>query len=358
MKILERYILSEFVRLFVLAMLAFVLLFLMVDVFENMNAIMKRGVPAAKVAIFFLYKVPFILSQTAPIAVLVSTLISLGQFKRNNEITAMKAGGVRLGRVLLPLLVAGAVISIGVLVMNEYVTPSAMRAADNLKAGWSGAQGRNLSSTGMWLRTPEGILNIRQFDMKKNEVHGITLYEMERPFTVKGRINARSAAWQGDAWVADKAEQWSFPVKGRAVVKEASNLPINGIFPPESLAGAENMHKNMSFFELKRYVERLVADGYNATRYKMELYAKASFPLVNFIMALIGISFALLRTGRTSGIAVGIAMSMVIAFGYWVVFAMSKSLGVAGVVPPLVAALFTNVLFLAVGALLFGYVRE
>lgn len=358
MKILERYVLSEFLKLFVLASLAFVLLFLMVDVFENMNAIMKRGVPAARAAVFFLYKVPFILSQTAPIAALVATLISLGQFKRNNEITAMKAGGVRLGRVLLPLLAAGAVISAGVLVMNEYVTPSAMRRADNLKAGWSGAQGGTLSSSGMWLRTQEGILNIRQFDMKKNEIHGITLYELEKPFAVKGRVNARSAAWQGNAWVADKAEQWRFLVKGRAVVKDVSNLSVEGILPPDSLAGAENMHKNMGFFALKRYVDGLVADGYNATRYKMELYSKASFPLVNFMMVLIGISFALLRTGRTSGIAVGVGMSMVIAFGYWVVFAISKSLGVAGLVPPLVAALFPNVLFLAAGALLFGYVKE
>ncbi|MBI5562404.1 MAG: LPS export ABC transporter permease LptG [Deltaproteobacteria bacterium] len=357
MKILERYILVEFIKLFAMAALAFLALFLVINLFENMDGLMKHNVPLGPSALFFAYQAPFIVSQTSAVAALLATLLSLGALSKHGEITALKSGGVRLLSALTPLFFAGAVISVSVILMNETIVPAAQRRVDSFKRQWYGAQGRGFGHSGMWVRTEGGILNVRQTDIQKNELNGVTLYLLERPFTVAGRIGAQNARWKDGAWMAAEAEVWRFAADGHAVKTAEANAALPGVMPPEELIGAEGAYKNMTIFELNRYINGLVAEGYNAVRFKIDLYGKITFPLVNFIMIMVGIPFAL-KTGRHGGIAIGVGISVLVAFSFWVVFAVMRSIGVNGVVPPLVAAAFPDLLFFAAGGLMLGYVRE
>lgn len=357
MKILERYILTEFAKLLTIAVLAFLVLFMMIDLFENMDNLMKHGVPFFSSVLFFIYKVPFIIVQISPVAVLIAVLLSLGLFSKHGEVTAIKAGGVRLLKVLLPLLAAGLLISLAVMLINESVAPTAMKRVDAFKQQWFGLQGGTFGKEGMWVRTSRGIFNIRQMDLKKSELKGFTLYEIEKPFKLKDRLQSKVVVWKDKKWVASEATVWSFSDKGEAVKKDVGSIEVTGLMEPEDLADVENLQKNMGFIELRKYIQGLEADGYEASRYKIDLYGKITFPLVNFIMVLVGIPFAL-KTGRHGGIAVGIGLSVVIAFSYWVVFAITRSLGQAGMVPPMLSAAFPDILFFAVGALMYGYVRQ
>jgi len=357
MKTLERYILTEFAKLLAMAMAAFVVLFLMIDIFENMGALMKHDVPLMPSVLFFLYKIPYIVGQTSPVAALLATLLTLGALARHVEITALKSGGVRLLRALVPVLAAGFVLSIAVILMNELVVPAAQGRVELFRRQWFGMQGRGFGASGIWMRTEGGLLNVRQMDTEKNELNGVTLYIVDKPFVVTGRVNARDAVWKDGAWTAASAEVWRFTPDGKAEKTQAKGVALPGVMPPDELASAESAYKNMSFFELRNYVNRLVAEGYNAARFKIDLYGKITFPLVNFIMILVGIPFAL-KTGRHGGIAAGIGISIIVAFSFWVVFAVMRSVGMSGAIAPLVAAVFPDVLFFAAGALMLGYVRE
>ncbi len=357
MKTLSKHILAEFSKLLAIAVAAFIMLFVMIDIFENMNSIMKYSVPLWPAVTFFLCKIPFIIGQVAPIAVLLSVLLTLGILARHGEITAIKAGGIRLLDVLAPLFISGAVISSGVFMLNEYVTPAAMRKADGFRRQWFAAQTSSFGAEGIWFRTNEGIVNIRQADFKKNELHGVTVFTIGKPFAITERTFARDAVWKDGRWAADEAVIWSFEKDGRAVEAKHKGAAVEGLYAPEDLAGVEDVQKNMSLSEMRRYVNNLEAEGYEAFKYRTDLYGKVAFPLVSFIMVFVGIPFAL-KTGRHSGIAAGIGLSVVIAFSYWVIFAAARSLGASGIVPPLVAAFFPDVLFLAVGALMIGFVKQ
>lgn len=357
MRLLEKYILSEFFKLLAIATFAFILLFILVDLFENMDNLLKHDVPFLAGLVFFLYKIPFIISQISPVAVLVSVLLSLGLLAKHGEVTAMKAGGIRLLRAITPLLLIGLLISASVILMNEYVTPAAMKKADSFRSQWFGERGSTFGQTGMWLRSSQGIFNIRQVDVKSKQLFGVVFYGIEKPFGVKSRVQARTLYWQDEKWIAPAATVWSFTEYGEAESSEVTNFVLEGLVEPEDLVNIENIQKNMSFKELRDYIHGLEADGYDATRYKVDLYGKISFPLVNFIMVLLGVPFAL-KTGRHSGIAAGVGISVVIAFSYWIIFALTRSLSQTGAVPPIIAALFPDALFFAIGALMFGYVRE
>ncbi len=357
MKLIERYIVSEFLKLLALAIVSMVLIFILFDLFENMDNLMKYNVPVLAAGVFFIYKIPFIIGQISPVSVLVAVLISVGLLAKHNEMTAIKAGGVRLLRAVAPLLALGVVISFSVILMNEYVTPTALKKVDTFRKQWFGAQGGSFGKEGMWVKTSEGIINIRRLDITKERVYGVTVYSLEKPFRIRERASARAAAWQDGQWVASDATVWDFAPGGEAQRNVEPAYAIPGLAAPEDLLTIEDLRKNMGFFELRQYIKGLEADGYEANRYRVDLYGKISFPFVNFIMVIVGIPFAL-KTGRHSGIATGVALSVVIAFSYWIVFALTRSLGQSGAVPPFIASAFPDALFLAIGALMMGYVRE
>lgn len=357
MKILERHVLSEFLRIMTMALTGFIVLFITVDLFENVDTLIEHKVPVLASFIFFIYKLPFIIGQVAPVAVLVGVLLSLGILSKHGEITAMKAGGVRLLKTVYPLLAAGLAISLAIILMNEYLTPAAQKKVDSFRKQWFGVQGGTFGKEGLWVKSNGGILNIRHIDFRKNALYGITYYELQKPFKVRSRVEAKSAVWMDDRWVAEAATVWTFTEEGEALAEGTEELVLKGLSNPEELVNLENFQQNMSFLELKDYIGELEEDGYDTAKYRIDLWSKVSFPLVNFIMALVGIPFAL-KTGRHSGIAAGVGLSIVIAFSYWMVYALTRSLGHGGMLPPVMAAFFPDVLFLAIGSLMYGFVRQ
>lgn len=359
MKTLERYILTEFLSLLAISIASFIVLFVMVDVFENMDTLVRNSVPIVPSIKFFLYKIPFIISQVSPISVLLAVLLSLGILSGKGELTAVKAGGIRLLRAFIPLFAAGAVISLAMMLINESIAPVAMRKAEGIKMAWlSPGEISSFGKEGLWTRTRDSIFNIREFDLKESVLNGVTAYVIEKPsFRIKRRIHSRRAVWKDNSWVAEKASVWDFPAAGGVERSTVEGLGLEGLWDPEALAGVEDIRKVMGFSELRGYVKNLESEGYEASAYKTDLYGRLTFPFINLIMVFVGIPFAL-KTGRHGGIAAGVALSVVIGFSYWVVFAAAKSLGGAGVVPPLLAASFPDALFLAAGALMLGYVRE
>lgn len=357
MNILARYISVEFLKLLVLTVLAFVLIFVMIDLSDNVDNLLLHNVPIGPSALFVLYKIPFMVSQIAPVSVLVAVMISLGILDKHGEITAMKAGGVRLLRVIAPLLLLGLLISVAIILMDEFITPASLKKVDNFKKQWFGMQVRSIGAEGMWVRTSSGIINIKRVDLEKKQLQGVTVYNIEKPFQLKERVNARVIKWEDGRWFTRNASFRTFAGGVEAEKKADASYELEGLAAPEDLGNMKTLHKNMGFMELKQYIKGLEDDGYETTRYRIDLYGKISFPFVNFVMVLVGIPFAL-KTGRHSGIAAGLGLSVAIAFSYWVVFAVTRSLGQGGVIPPLVASAFPDVIFLAIGALMIGYVRE
>ncbi len=357
MRTLDRYILREFGKIFSITVLSFISVFMIVDVFENMDDLMEHGVPLWVGVGFFLYKFPYIFGQVLPVSILLSVLISIGIFSRNGELTAVKASGISLLRVLSPLFMCGLVASVGVMFINESITPVTMKKVNSIRKTWledikMGVFGKR----GFWLRGGDGIYNIKEMDLKNNTLRGVVLYEFGRGFEFTGRIQAREVVWRNDNWRADNATGWGLS-GGRVVRKKVDKVVFDGLKSPDELVSAERGYEQMGLVELYRYIQGLEKEGYDTSRYRVDLYSKITFPLVNFIMVLVGIPFAL-KTGRSGGIAVGVGLSVIIGFSYWIIFAISRSLGHSGVFPPLFSAVFPDIFFFAVGVFMLSGIRQ
>jgi lipopolysaccharide export system permease protein len=132
MKVLKKHILKEFLGVLRITTLAFITLFLLMDIVEKVDDLIEHNVPLWTGLNYFLFKLPFMFCQVAPVSVLLAVLISLGTLNKNGEITAVKAGGISLMNALSALFVSGILISALVIVIKESVTPATNKLVDKI----------------------------------------------------------------------------------------------------------------------------------------------------------------------------------------------------------------------------------
>ena len=126
---------------------------------------------------------------------------------------------------------------------------------------------------------------------------------------------------------------------------------------PEDFVKVKDIGEQLTFFELRRFTKRLRSEGYDASRFIVDMHARMAFPLICFVMTLIAISLGIRMRGA-GGTVAGIGLSIVIALSYWVINAFSVSLGYALILPPVVSAWFASILFFAVGGVLMSTVER
>ena len=132
MKIIDRYIIREFTKLFAIICITFIALYLIVDFFEKIRMFLSNNASIAQMASYFLYSIPMIISLVLPSAVLLATLMAYGSFSKHNEITAMKANGISLYRISLPALIFAAVLAVFLFYFSELITPASIQKTENI----------------------------------------------------------------------------------------------------------------------------------------------------------------------------------------------------------------------------------
>lgn len=354
MTLISRYILGTFYRIFGLALAAFVGLYLLVDFFERVDNFIEHGAAAHLYLSYFALKVPFIAVQVVPLACLLAVFMTLGGFSRSNELTAMHSAGISLLRITLPLLVTGLFISLLSLLAYEYLVPQCVRQANNIYT--SKVQGRSLGvfkRSRIWLRQGSKIINIRLAEAEKGRLQGVTLYEFDRSFQLIGRSDIPKASYDNKQWRAESLIERRFD-NGNLVASEAGkDLAIDlKLTPDDFRVPGSKRNEDLGYRDLRSLASKLQAEGYDSTRFEVDMHARLATPFASVIMAFLGIPFAL-RKGRDSSLALGIAMSVMIGVVYFILQAILLAFGYSSALPPALAAWSANLLFFLFGCWLF-----
>ena len=357
MRILTRYIIKEFLKIFILTITAFISLYLIIDVFEQMDTLIEYRVQLKDGLYFFLYKIPFIFYQLSPIAVLMATLITIGILSRYSEVIAALASGISVLMFSLPFFIFAIFISVVNFTLSESVVPYTTQRVAAMKQAFEGSNKTVFAQDSIWFKDNTDIYNISYIEPEAGILKGFTVYRMDSNFNISSRIDAKLVNWKDGKWISPEGILSQFQdsqLLGVSTLKDAA-MPLSK--KPDELRNIERLANEMNYRELTKYVKKLKREGYAASRYSVDLHSKISFPLVSIIMVMIGIPFAL-RSGRHGGIAIGVGLSVIIGFSYWVVFAVNSSLGYNSIIPPFVAAWFTNFIFTGFGVLLLNNMRQ
>jgi lipopolysaccharide export system permease protein len=356
--LLDRYISKEFLKIFALMMVSFALLYLIIDFFSRIRMFLSNHATIYQITAHFAFGIPQIISHTLPVAVLLSTLLTFGMFSRNHEVVAMKANGLSLYRIAFPVFAIAGVVCLISFFFNEFVTPYANQKAKYIEF----VEVKKIQKLGffkqnqIWYRSKNAIYNFGVFDPVANKLKGITIQYFDPDFSLVKRIDAREADWTGDTWKFRDVLTTSFP-EGRFPILERSPSAVFDL--PEKPSDFKVVQKDtdeMGYAELRTYIKKLKSEGYDVSRYLVDMYGKIAFSIVSIILAVIGVSFSL-RSERSGGVAASIGVGIIIGFSYWIVYAFALSLGRSLTLPPLLAAWLSNILFAAAAAFMFSRVR-
>ncbi len=354
MRLLDKYIIKEYGRFFAITIVSLIALFLIVDFFEKIRMFLSNQASLVQMASYFLFSVPMIISLMLPAAILLTTLMTFSSLSKFSEIIAMKANGISLYRISLPALGVAAILSIFLFFFSELVAPFSIQKTKHIVKVDVQKQ-KNLGvfkQNEIWYRSHHAIYNFKMFDVEKNILRGITINHLHPDFTLKTRIDAERAEWQNNQWVFFNLLVTTFDQNQVPFLEWSNKKVIDIPEKPDDFKIIQKDAEKMGYFELNKYIKKIRSEGYDVSRYLVDLYGKIAYPFVTLILVIIGMSFSL-RSERSGGVMQSIGIGIVIGFSYWIVHALLMSVGKSGVLPPCLAAWGSNILFACLAAFLF-----
>lgn len=351
LRILQRYILSQFFSSLFLCLFGSTALFMIFDFFEKTRVFIREDATIMQATSYLFFKVPLIVHLMTPVSVLVATLFTIGRMSQHAEITALRGCGVSVFSIATPLLSAGLGISLLVFLAGESIVPWTTQRVDeiyhfDIKKKIEKGTG---SRSDFWYRSANSFLNIGFYDSRTFTLKQLSILAFDENFNVRRRTDAEQAIWKGPnvGWLLHNVVETTYGEKIRTTTLEAAPLVIPE--RPEDFLQIERQPEAMTYAQLAQYVEKLRAEGVPVSRYVVQLAAKISFPLVNVIVILIAFPFSL-RSPRTGTMTRGFVAAVAIGFGYYFVHAFSTSLGTAELLPAIIAAWTANILFGLIGS--------
>lgn len=349
-QILDYYILRSWLFYLVLLVLTFTGIYLIFDFYQILGDVLRNHIAARVVVNYYWFLLPQAIYYPAlPLSILVATLVSFGLLTKTNQITAIKSAGISIYRAALPILAASAILSVGMFLFGDRYLPQANQRRDALRNQIKGKRPQTYYRPDrQWIfGQANRIYNHRFFDPDRNVFADLAVFEFDpQTFRMTRRIYASRALWEPAirGWVLENG--WVRDLNGDRVT---SYLPFSVAKFDELTEEPAYFKKEvkpsdqMSAWELRRYINGLAQSGFDVVRLSVQFYRKFSFPLIAFVVTLIGIPFSL-TVGRKGAIS-GIALSIAIAIVYWSISSLFEAMGNLNQLPPLVAAWSPDLLF-------------
>lgn len=353
--ILDDYVLRDFALNLALVLSAFLLLLLVFTVFELLGDIVRNQVSLVVVAEYLLNVSPYFLYNIAPLGILLAVLITLGLMQRSNEITAIKATGISIYRVVTPMLLACSLLAVAMFFSDQLYLPYANKRQDALRNLIKGKPAQTyLNPERKWIfGQHSNIYYYQVFDSERNEFGQLSVFEFDpATFRLTRRIYAARARWEETVgkWVCTQG--WERDLRGPAIedYRQFDVSTFAGVNEPPTYFKKEvKQSSEMNYQELRRYIHDLQQSGFEVVRLRVQLEKKFAFPMVAFVMAVLAIPFSL-QAGRR-GAVTGVAVAVTIALVYWTVSGLFEAMGNISELPPFLAAWSPDLIF----ALLGGY---
>ena len=346
MKILNRYIAATYFKMLGLCLSSFVTIYLVIDFLEKINRFTRAHGKLHHILLFFLFKIPEIVSQVMPLGALMATLLTLGALSRNSEIIAMRGCGISLRKITAPILVIAFFLSLFTFFSNEVIVSNTSEEMKYIQSVLIEGKSPNafFRQNNIWYREKNLIMLAKLFNPSIQTLEGVTLWQTDEEKRPVKRTEAEKCVWDGKSWILKGVVTRYISSGDIAMAIKEPDTPVPLDLRLDDLKVLDKHADTIGFFKLKRYCENLRKSGFDPTRYKAQMHSKISLSFTSFIMAVLGIPFAI-RSGRSSGAAFGIGLSIIIGFAFFATNAMLLSFGQTGVLPPLISAWAANFIF-------------
>lgn len=353
--LLDRYVASTYARIVALSGIAMAAIFYIATFLDLSDKVFRGQATWEMLGSYLWYATPQYVYYILPLAVLLGTLVTIGLLTKNSELVVMKACGISLYRVALPMVAGALVAGLTLFVLEESVLGPANRRAEAIRHVIRGGSPQTFDVlTRRWVTGSTGrIYHYDYFDPRTLQLAGLSIYEFgDRMETLARRTFAERAVYTGgspdhglESWRLENGWKREFTPTGDTKVYEPFTQATLAIEPAGYFATDRPDERFMTYRQLRGYIERLRTGGLDVSEQQVALARKISFPFVTLVMTLIAVPFAV-TTGRR-GAMYGIGVGIVLAIVYWVAISIFAALGTGGLVTPVLAAWAPNLLFAA-----------
>lgn len=356
MRILDRYILKELLGPFVFGVAAFSSIFIgSGTLFRIAQYITQYGAGIDIVVKLFIYSLPEIIVLTFPMSMLLASLMSFGRLSSSSEIIAMKSGGISFYRLTAPVFAAALLVSIFSMAFSEKVVPQSKSAYNDIIRNEIEKNTKPRSQEHIVIKDVdqgnlERLTYARRFEEADSTMYGITIQEFEKDKLV-GIQNAEKAVWQGSQWIMQNGVIYDLSTDGkvqRSLQFDKQIMPVDK--NPKSISDAQKKPGEMTINELKQYIKTLKREFVKPGKYETELHQRITIPMASFVFAMIGAPLGL-QPHRTSS-SIGLGLSIIIIFVYYIVMTVFTALGQGGAINPMLAAWIPNLAGIIAGLVL------
>jgi lipopolysaccharide export system permease protein len=356
LKILDWYILREYIRLFLLCLAFFATLAIVVILLDKeISRLLDKDRTIIEAIKIILYKSPELIMRVpcVPASASLAAFFMLGRFAQNNELTAMKSAGVSMYRIVFLIAAVTVIICILTGIFNDRVAPPASLRARLLEKRIPYSLNRDIVFKGEDNR----MYYIQNLRLEEKQAINLKIYEFDDNDELKSEISASTATWSSKTWTLKNGTVRNFANGGKV---EYSPFDVKQVYiaeDPTLFAESGTKPQEMTYAALSKRVKYKRDAGRPVREELVEMQHKLAYPLASLVVVLIAAPLAI-QFGR-AGVAAGFLITMVLSFIYWgVATAIFEAFGVNGKLPPTVACWVANVLFAAIGGIAIWKVQK
>lgn len=325
-----------------LTMAALLAIYIIIESFDKVRYL-DHGLTNSLMIEYILLKIPFMISEFMPIIVLVGASAYLVELSRNHEVAAIRAAGLGINKLLIPLLAVAFLASLLSFIIGEWITPTTNKRLDSIE-NIHIKQQKSATQGIQWLK--DGQQFFRLTPLRDNNF-SVTVLEVDHHGGWLKRIDAASGKYAGSRWHLSDVSIIT-PSPDREVVHEQlESITIESTVGPETAELPRARH--MSFAELYHYISDLEHAGLSADTYTYTLHRKLSAPLACLLMVVLATALCLHNSSRNSSISGGIALAISLGLLFYVIGNASGLLASGDHIPAAYAAWLPTLAFGGLG---------
>ena len=347
MRILERYVLIEYLRTFILALVFFIALVIIVRLLDKDIKRFDEDVSYITAVQIVLFQAPRRIMEVIPLASFLAVFFVLGRMVQNNELSAMQTAGISVYRLLIPILVSMLLVCIAFVVFYNLVASPAYHRANQLQKKIRLRRSRNVVFKGQHNR----LFYIQNLDLESGTIDRMTIYELDQNDEMTRQIFANSATWSPNQWHLSEGYVRHFEGASETTFEPFVTKQIERAEEPERFAGSNKDLRAMTIGELRQQIKYKQMAGQTTRREEVKMHHKIAYPFAAFVVILIGAPISIRFGG--AGFFAGLLVAFFLIFMYWgISLAILEGLGENGKLPPIVACWGANVLYALIGGVL------
>lgn len=356
MKILDRYIIRQFLATFLFGLLTFLLIFLVIDMMEKLDDFMDANAPIQVIGLYYLAFTPEIIKLMTPVAMLLGALFVVGRLSNQNELPAMKSSGLSLYRFLLPFVAVALLVGLLSIYFNGWVVPYANQQKTAIERTHLHRSQSTSSTLPLFFQDGRTrLISINYYESESRTGHRVSVEEFaDTNLTVmRRRYDARQMEWRGGGtgtgdsahggWELVNGSMREFDGEGHRIAA-FERLALGKLsISPTDIEKKQRKPDEMNYPDLKEFIKNQQRAGQDVSRWLVDLHNKIAFPFASVIVVLFGVPFASIK--RRGGLAIDFGVCVAVTFIYLAFMKTSQVFGYNGDINPLLTAWLANIIF-------------